>query len=380
MALRVAVVAGNYTAVADGVGLTTQRQVAYLHARGDAVRVYAPAGPPSIRAPDVPAVPVPALRLRGFPYPVGWKLPAADLARFRPDVLHVTTPDFVGWWAVRWARRRRVPVAATFHTHFPAYLAAYHSAWIEPLVWRVLRAYYAHAQKVFVGCATLAEELARRGIRPLPEVLTPGVDLAHFGPQYRSGEWRLARGLARDDVVVAYVGRLAPEKSLDVFAAACHRLCSAGIRHRVLIVGEGPEAAALRHALPAAVFTGKLGGTELATAFASADVLLFPSATETFGCVTVEALASGLAVVVADAPGSRDIVRHGADGLLCPPGDPGAFAAAVTMLVRDRAERQRLREAGPVRAAAFAWPRVLADFRAALADLATTARGTCRSG
>jgi phosphatidylinositol alpha 1,6-mannosyltransferase len=379
MALRVAIVCGNYTAVADGVGLTTQRQAAFLLQAGDVVRVYAPIGPASELAPAVPVVPVPALHLRGFPYAVGYRLPSQDLAEFRPDVLHFTTPDAIGWWAARWARRRRVPVLATYHTHFPSYLNSYRVPWLEPAAWCWLRACYTQCNTLIVGSGTLAAELDRQRVRPVPQVITPGVDLTRFGPEHRSHAWRLAHGFAPGDVVVAYVGRLAPEKSLDVFAKVCLKLQHDGIRHRVLIVGEGPEEHTLRQVLNTACYTGRLSGMELARAFASADLLLFPSVTETFGCVTAEALASGLAVVVADSPGSRDIVRNGVDGLVCKPGDVNEFAAAVAMLIRDANERRRLQQSGPGRAAEFGWPRVLEQFRAVLHEAATTGRGTSRS-
>jgi phosphatidylinositol alpha 1,6-mannosyltransferase len=155
--------------------------------------------------------------------------------------------------------------------------------------------------------------------------------------------------------VVSFVGRLVWEKGLAVFADVLNRLRAEGVKFRALVVGDGQARAGLEAMLPNAVYTGYLTDTALATAFASSDIFFNPSASETFGCVTVEALASGLAVVAADAPGSRDIIRNGVDGILCPPEDRDAFAAAVKQLIVNPVARAELRQHGLVRAAGYRW-------------------------
>lgn len=366
--LRVAVVSGNFDSVVDGVALTLQRQVAYLRKHGVPVRVYAPTGPKLIPH-DHPVVASPSVAFPGTPYRVALGLSAAarrDLAAFRPTVLHVATPDLIGWAAVRWANRRRVPVVATYFTHFSRYAKHYHLGWLEPLAWRLQRAFYGRCAEVHVPAASLAAELQSHGLRG-PFVVSPfGVDLAHFSREKRSDAWREKHGFATGDVVVAFVGRLVWEKGLALWADVVQRLEAAGVPHRSLVVGEGPAGAALRERLPRTVFTGRLDQPELATAFASADVFFFPSESETFGCVTAEALAAGVPVVVADAPGSRDLVLPGVEGLVCPADDAAGFFAAVERLARDPGARRRLSAAGPPRAAAFAWGRVLADHLAHL--------------
>jgi glycosyltransferase involved in cell wall biosynthesis len=367
--LRVAVVTGNFDTVVDGVSLTLHRQVEYLRTHGVPVRVYAAAGP-RVMGHDFPLVSSPSVPVVGTPYRLAFRLSAAarrDLERFRPTLVHVATPDLLGRSAVRWANARRVPVVATHFTNFAAYAKHYGVGFLEPFLWRLQRGFYQRCTEVHVPAASVADELTAHGI-PGRFVVSPfGVDLADFSPAKRSLAWRRAHGVADGEPVVLFVGRLVWEKNLALWANVVRRLEAAGVRHRSLIVGEGPAEPAMRKRLPRTIFAGRLGQPELGTAVASADVFFFPSASETFGCVTAEALAAGLPAVVADAPGSRDIVDHDVSGWICKANDEAAFFAAVRELLEDAAESRRLAANGPARAAAFAWdavlPRVLANFR-----------------
>lgn len=368
--LRVAVVAGAYTDVLDGVTLTTDRQVRYLLDRGVPVRVYAPGPVRPVHAPAGELVPVPSVPLTGTAYRMAVGLTPAvrrDLRRFRPTLVHLATPDLLGAGVLRWAVRRRVPAVATFHTHFARYLRYYRLGLLEPLAWRWLRGFYRRCREVYVAARSTADELAEHGIAGNVAIRPFGVDADHFAPARRSDDWRSRHGIGPGDVAVLFVGRLVWEKGLRVWADAVRRLEADRVPHRGVVVGEGPAGPAVRAMLPRTTFTGRLSGDELATAYASSDVFLFPSGSETFGLVTVEALASGLAVVVADAPGSRDIVRDGVDGMVCPAGDAAAFAAAVARLVREPAMRAAFAAAGVRRAAAYRWDAVLgqmlSDFR-----------------
>ena len=166
-------------------------------------------------------------------------------------------------------------------------------------------------------------------------------------------------GFAPNEIVLVFVGRLVWEKGIDAFVETVNLLATRGVPHRVLVVGEGPANDAFRKRLPNAIFTGRLLGDELPTAFASSDLFFFPSASETFGLVSLEAIASGLPAVVADATGSKDIVRHGVEGLVCPPENVPAFAAALERLIRDPALRRTMAESGIERARSFRWNLVL---------------------
>jgi phosphatidylinositol alpha 1,6-mannosyltransferase len=284
--LRVAFVTGNFDYALDGVALTSQRQVAYLLDQGVPVRVYAPTATRVLpHAADV--VPVPSVGVPGTPYRLALGLtPAArrELAAFRPTLVHLATPDLLGTAALVWANRRRVPAVATYHTHFSSYLRYYRAGFLEPPSWRAQRWFYRRCAETYVATQSMADELRSHGVDGNFVISPFGVDTGRFSPANRSDDWRRQRGIAPGEVVVLFVGRLVWEKGLRLWAEVVRRLEKEGVPHRSLIVGEGPAAAALRAMLPHTVFTGRLSGDELATAFASADVFFFPSASETLGC------------------------------------------------------------------------------------------------
>jgi glycosyltransferase involved in cell wall biosynthesis len=361
--LRVALVTGNYNYAIDGVALTTNRLVGFLEQAGVPVKVFAPTTARPLFRHTGELVSVPSVRIPQTPYRLALGLPPRirkELHAFRPTVVHLCTPDLLGFATLRWARLHRLPTVATYHTHFTAYLKYYRIGFLEPVAWRLIRGFYHRCAEVYVAAASMADELRARGVHANFVEAPFGVDLEQFRPDRRSLHWRRSLGIPDDEVVVCFVGRLVWEKGLGVFADVLNALRAEGLRCRALVVGDGPARSGLQQRLPHAVFTGYLSAEALGTAFASADVFLNPSASETFGCVTVEALASGLAVVAADAPGSRDIVRDGVDGVLCPPEDRAAFTTAVGRLIENPAERLALGKAGIRRAASFNWDTVLA--------------------
>jgi glycosyltransferase involved in cell wall biosynthesis len=187
-----------------------------------------------------------------------------------------------------------------------------------------------------------------------------GVDTVDFNPGKRSSLWRAKYGIGESELVVVFVSRLVREKQLDTLAAALRLMEARGIIHRSVIVGDGPERAALERKLPHAVFTGFLEGEELAEAYASSDIFVFPSETETFGNVTLEAMASGLPCVCADATGSRSLVVHGRTGYLAKPGCAQEFADHITALVRDAELRRQVGMAARQRSLEFSWDETMA--------------------
>jgi glycosyltransferase involved in cell wall biosynthesis len=186
-----------------------------------------------------------------------------------------------------------------------------------------------------------------------------GVDTDRFNPQRRSYEWRRSLGIADDEVVLTFISRLVWEKGPDVFAAVVAALTERGIPHRSLIVGDGPARADLEERLPRTIFTGYLSGGDLARAYASADVFLFPSETETFGNVTLEAMASGLPTICAEATGSTTLVQHGETGFLAPPRQLEAFLGFAEQLINDAGRREQMGTVACEHAQSYAWPAVL---------------------
>ena len=361
--LRVALFTGAYNHIADGVSLTLNRTVRYLLAQGIDVRVFAPTvGAPPVQHAGT-LVPVPSVAIPGRPeyrFSLGFTRGARRAAEaFAPDLVHIATPDLLGHGALRWAERRGVPVVASYHTHFASYLDFYGLGRFEGLMWARLARFYRRCAHVYVPSASMMDVLRAHGIDGNLRLWTRGVETDRFNPARRSDAWRAERGFAPSDVVVAYVGRLVAEKGLDVFAGVVEGLCARGLGARTLVVGDGPVRAALEARLPDAVFTGHLGGTDLAVAHASADVFVFPSETETFGNVTLEAMASGVPTVCADATGSASLVADGETGFLCPPRSIPAFTDAVARLVADADLRGGMGRAAFARAASYSWPAVL---------------------
>src|SRR5690606_31960193 len=206
---------------------------------------------------------------------------------------------------------------------------------------------------------SMAEVLRSHGIESGLRLWSRGVDTSRFNPSRRSNEWRRSMGVGDDEILVSFIGRLVWEKGLRVFADVIQNVEQRGIPHRSMIVGEGPALTELRERLPSTLFTGYLEGTALARAYASSDVFLFPSDTETFGNVTLEAMASGVPTVCADATGSRTLVVHGETGLLVPAGNSAAFTEAGRDLRGAHAERGRRGGDAPLRGRQYDWDTVL---------------------
>jgi len=360
---RVALFTGAYNHIADGVSLTLNRLVRHLETKENVeVRVFAPTidDPPVDHAGTL--IPVPSISAPGrSEYRLSLGITPSvrrALNDFAPTLFHIATPDLLGYHALRTARSWRVPVVASYHTHFSSYLRYYHLSWLQPIVWAYLRHFYRQCRHTYVPSTAMANILKDHGVTSGLHLWQRGVEMDRFNPSRRSRDWRRQHGLD-ERPVVAFVSRLVWEKGLHVFAEVVRRLEAEGVPHQSLIVGDGPARAELNDQLPRTVFTGYLEGTDLATAYASSDVFLFPSDTETFGNVTLEAMASGLPTVCADAVGSRDLVVDGTTGHLCPPDDIGAFTRAVQHLVTDADARAAMGEAALNRAESFRWESIL---------------------
>jgi len=360
---RVALFTGAYNHIADGVSLTLNRLVDHLERQGVDVRVFAPTvdDPPIDHAGTL--VPVPSVALPGrseYRFTVGITPSVrAELEEFDPTLYHIATPDLLGRHALNVAQSTDTPVVASYHTHFSSYLKYYYLDLFESALWSYLRRFYQQCEQVYVPSTAVANILRDHGITEGLQLWERGVDTDRFTPERRSRSWRRSHGIDEDEVVVTFVSRLVWEKGLDVYADVIERLERQNVPHRSMVVGDGPAREELEARLPNTTFTGFLEGEDLARAYASSDVFLFPSDTETFGNVTLEAMASGVPTICARAVGSRDLVEDGGTGRLCSPGDVPAFTRATRELVEDASRRNRMSTAAFERAQNFRWETIL---------------------
>jgi len=360
---RVALFTGAYNHIADGVSLTLNRLVEHLEQQGVEVRVFAPTvdDPPIDHAGTLvsaPSVPLPGRSDYHFTLGLSPSM-RRELEAFDPTLVHIATPDLLGQQALSYAQSADVPVVASYHTHFSSYLKYYHLDLLESAIWSYLRRFYQQCEHVYVPSTAIGEALKEHGITDGLRLWQRGVEDDHFTPRKRSSAWRQARGINDNEVVVTFVSRLVWEKGLDVYARVIRRLEENDIPHRSMVVGDGPAREDLEQRLPNTTFTGFLEGDDLARAYASSDVFLFPSDTETFGNVTLEAMASGLPAVCADAAGSRDLVDHEENGLLCEPGNVEAFTEATQRIILDTSLRTSMSRASHRRAQDFTWDAIL---------------------
>jgi glycosyltransferase involved in cell wall biosynthesis len=371
--LRIALITSSYNYIADGVALTLNRLVAYLESQGVEVLVFAPTAPQPAFAHQGTLVSVPSIALPGRPeYRMALGMGAAakrQLLAFKPDIIHLAVPDFLGQAALKLARTHGIPAVASYHTRYETYLKHYpHLAWLENRLTRMLRRFYGACREVYVPSDSTRDALLADGLRNNFKPWPRGIDTGRFNPDKRSTAWRARHGIAADELVILHVSRLVREKRLDTLTAALNQIT---VPHRVVVVGEGPDQGFVQAELPQAIFTGFLDGDGLATAYASSDIFVFPSDSESFGNVTLEAMASGLPCVCADATGSRSLVVAGETGLLSPADDAEGFARHITALARDGDLRRRMGEAARARSLTFSWDetlaRMLGYYRALLA-------------
>jgi glycosyltransferase involved in cell wall biosynthesis len=360
---RIALFTGAYDHIADGVSLTLNRLVSYLGERGAIVRVYAPTVPSPALKHAGTLIPVKSTSAPGRPeYRVSLGLTGeahADLTDFQPDLFHIATPDLLGLAALRTARKWKTPVVASYHTHFASYLDYYRLGILEGAIWSYLRWFYRQCLHVYVPTKSMEAVLRNHGIDGNLRLWPRGVDSLLFNPAKRSNPWRAQRGIDDSEIVVAFVSRLVAEKGLNVVVDVMHGLSDRHAAYRALIVGDGPERKNIESSMPSAIFEGHLTGEELATAYASSDVFLFPSETETFGNVTLEALSSGLPAVVANATGSNALVQDSVNGFLVEPRNQAAFLERVHQLVKDGELRRRMGTAARISAESYDWSAVL---------------------
>lgn len=360
--LRVALFSGNYNYVRDGANQALNRLAGYILRQGATLRVYSPTTDTPAFPPTGDLVSVPSISIPGraeYRFATGLSGDALlDLEAYAPNVIHVSSPDVLGHKAIRYAEAHNIPVVASFHTRFETYLRYYGLGFLEGAILGVQRRFYNRCDAVYAPSQSMAEFLREQKMGHDIRIWTRGIDQTIFNPAHRDMEWRRNIGLKDDVPVVGFFGRLVLEKGLDIVSDTIALLEKQGVPHQLLIVGEGPARQMVASKHPKAVFTGHLMREELGRAVASMDMFLFPSITETFGNVTLEAMACGLPVVAANATGSRDIISDGVDGRLIEPGNADAFAAAVRQYCEDDGLRRQAGAAGLEKSRAYSWDAV----------------------
>ncbi|MBY6218423.1 glycosyltransferase family 4 protein [Qipengyuania aquimaris] len=363
--LRIALFSGNYNYTRDGANQALNRLADYLLRQGAALRVYSPVVaepdfPPTGDLVDVPNVRMPVKGRGEYRLPLGLNDEARrDLEDFMPNTVHVSSPDPTGHAALKWARKKDIPVLASVHTRFETYPRYYGLSFLEPAVESLLRRFYNRCDALVAPSQSQIDELRAQGMHEDISIWSRGVDREVFDPSRRDMEWRRANGLADDDVAIVFLGRLVMEKGLDVFADTIVELRKRQVPHKVLVIGDGPARGWFEKALPGGIFVGFQTGKDLGRALASGDIFFNPSITETFGNVTLEAMACGLPVVAAGATGAASLVTHGETGQLVPPskceGFPKGCAEALAPYCTDDALRLAHGAAGEMAARAYSW-------------------------
>ncbi|WP_420800845.1 glycosyltransferase family 4 protein [Pseudomonas cavernae] len=367
-ALHIALISDTFTPEINGVAHTLGHLCAGLQQRGHRLQLVRPrrSDERGVKSHDD------LLLVRGWPVPgyPGLQLGLVSMhkllrrwKRQRPDVLYIATEGPLGLAALRAARRLQIPVISGFHTNFQLYGEHYGLGWLTRLLTGYLRWFHNRSQLTLVPSGSQRLELQRRDFQRV-ELLLHGVDSQLFHPAKRCSALRADWGLGDDDLVVLHVGRLAPEKNLGLLGRSFQALQAAHPQRRMklVVVGDGPQRATLEQALPQALFCGVQRGEELARHFASGDLFLFPSLTDTFGNVVLEALASGLAVVAYDQAAAAQHIRHGHNGAVASPGDEAGFCEAAGWLLDDAETLRRVRLNARQHAGREGWAAIVQRF------------------
>ncbi len=366
--MRITIVTETYFPQVNGVSRTLGALVRHLTASGDEVQLIHPDYGESIdghgQAHAVRSVRLPFYRELYLPLPPFGAVRRA-IDAFRPDIVHIATEATLGLSVLRFARKRRLATVSSFHTNFDQYSRHYRVGWLRSVIWRYLRWFHNRTRETYVPSRATIAQLEAMGFERLV-LWKRGVDAETFRPD-RPGrdEIRRALGWTPEDVVIAHVSRIAPEKNVDYLADALSIVVARRPEVRVLMVGDGPSRGVLERRLgDSARFVGYRKGQELADHYAAADIFAFASLTETFGNVVLEAMASGLPVVAVRAGGVGETVRPGETGSLVEPSDPpDVLARELIRLVEQPGERRRLAEAARRYGESQSWSTIMGGLR-----------------
>lgn len=379
--MRIALVTETYAPELNGVARTLVAMVRELRGLGHRVDLVRP----EPRGPSSPleegelrvrGVPVPGYSAMQFGLPAGHRL-RARWTCLRPDVVHIDTEGPLGYSALRTARALGIPVTSSLHTHFHVYARHYGLPWLSGPVLAYLRHFHNATAFTLIPTEDQCEQCAAEGFERL-RVLGRGVDAELFHPARRDPALRERWGAGPDTPVALYVGRLAAEKNLDLFVRAIQAMRERCPELRAVMVGDGPLAASLRQSHPDIHFAGAQVGEALAAHYASADLFVFPSLSETFGNVLLEAMASGLAVLAFDYAAARLLIDDGRCGLVAPVGDEEAFLHQAVRLVEDDGLAARLGQAARERAEQQSWAGIVRQLESMWLEVLAAATASSR--
>ncbi len=361
--LRVALFTGNYNYMRDGASLTLNRLVKFLESQDIPVLVFAPhVDEPAFEhnGTMVGTPSIPMLVPGRDEYRIAYRFPESakkKLEEFNPTIVHVATPDGLGTGALKWAEKNNVPRVTSYHTHFLSY-ASYYTLLQGPVTFFTkifMKWFYKRFIHTYVPSQSMINELNEFGLEGEKRIWARGINLELFNPSKRDLEWRRSVGFKDDDIVVTFVSRLVWEKELNTYIESVKALQKKNSKVRALVVGDGPAQKEVEEKLPQAHFTGFVTGEELAKAYASSDVFLFPSHTETFGNVTLEAMASGLPCLVADAIGSKSLVNDGENGRWAEKQNTQDFIEKLDWIISDEERMKKMGEKSRELALNYEW-------------------------
>lgn len=370
--LNIEIVTETYPPEVNGVARTISRLVQELRKKSHHVTVIRPAQQTD-RLPDHPSKISNDVLVRSIAIPLYNELRMGLPCKHRlikrwttqkPDLVHIATEGPLGWSAVQAARQLNIPVTSDFRTNFHAYSRMYKIGFLEPLIFAYLRKIHNDTACTMVPTSTLMNELGHAGIKNL-RVIPRGVDTGTFNPSYKSEELRASWGVQSTDTVLLCVGRLAVEKNLQLLFRAYYAAKLKKPSTKLVVVGDGPLRNQLEQDCPSAIFVGTKNGVELAQHYASADVFVFPSLSETFGNVTIEAMSSGLAVVAYQHAAAGELIENGLNGITIDPDhsiNPNheeAFIKAVTSLLMSPLQIQQLGQSAVSSLHQYSWDQIV---------------------
>lgn len=358
--MRIAYFTESLPPLTDGVARTYTRLAETLNSRKIDFLFFSPVKPVDKepwrnRVVWVPWVPFPLYRYYRVGLPNPFRL-TSILNRFRPDLIQVAAPTPMGIFGQNYALKRNIPCVSSYHTHFVDYFPYYHVGWAIKWGWDYMRWFYNRTRITFAPTQGTAAELQKRGFTGL-ELWPRGINRSLFSPKYRKPGLRKKLGLGKEKLLL-FVARMVQEKGLDQLSEAAIILRRKGYRFQLAFVGDGPYRPVMQKRLPQDHYFGFIQGRELAELYASSDLFVFPSPTETFGNVVLEAFASGLPVVAVNQGGSAELVKPNVNGLLAKPLDGADFAKKIQALLDSPRTTKRLAKGALKTATHYDWPAI----------------------
>jgi len=376
---RICIVTETFAPEVNGVANTLSQLVNGMLARGITVQVIRPRQNKTdldnqqgkLHTVTLPGLPIPGYDQLKFGLPNKAKVQKA-LAEFQPQAIYVATEGPMGYGAVSIAKKLNIPVLSGFHTNFHQYIEHYHLGALEKLAYRYLRHFHNRTGGTLVPTTLQKQELDRHGFENV-QVLSRGVDSQRFSPSKRNAELRAQWGLQDDDIALIYVGRIAGEKNINLALSAYDELKENEPRLKFILVGDGPLLDTIKQRHRDVICCGMKTGEELAQHYASGDIFLFPSKTDTFGNVVTEAMASGLAVVSFNYAAAGEHIIHEHNGMVCDFDDDSGYSDQVAALLDRPHLLKSIKQNAHRHASTISWDSIVDLFISKLANLESAA-------